>query len=925
MSLQPLPSLLATTLLSGRGQANETASANSTADLATGNATAGSVIGVNQSAISVSSPGSVLGTVVAGLSGTAISIAGNADADAGDLSGTSLVGVNGSGSTGFVNISSTGSVQGSLLATLTAAGTSTNGNSDATAGALEAIGIRAGNLSINGDGTIAGLAQLTQGATARTTAGSSNADANVTTLNGLVASGSPAITVNGIGALYGAASLVSSATSVTTGDSATDTANASQALTTAIGLDLTGATASSIGGAAAITGQAEVVGSANASATTGNSSAVSNGGTLSGIVLSIASPLQGNSAAVVNAAASGVLSARATTTSGGSTANVDGNVFGVNGGMGAISIGANGVLNASALLDATAIASTIDGLGNNADASITPGSGIITGLQISNTTAGLSFNGNSTLIGSAQTNQLASASTVSSGNATATVISNFAPIVGVDGADSKINVAGNSQDFIASSLANVNASASSVSGNVKAVDGLATATGLSGGATRLEVKVNGDSLGRFIASANATDTIVASSTSGNAESGLAQSSVFGSSASNITIGGSGMVTATGNREITQLAQSTSGSQSVVNDPSAFGLVNVSGLYDGNVSIGSNGSIETSATSTLSQRALNLGGNSDAFTASVARGTDLSAPNEHLSIGGSGSITSKAVNNGLVEASTVSGNSTAATQGSPYEIKSIGSILQENSSFSIQGTGNIMSEASIGSLTSPFHFKATSVSGNATASERGGDFGNTIGFDGDSDGALTSAQKSTLSSASGIIKSTATSQLQFTASSTSGHSLAGTFLDTAGSGDSVFATSGARDARMVIGSANNSQAVGSAVSTLGAVATSTGGNADSRLEIQSSGILSREDRDATIQASNITGLSQLTATSLATTVLGNSNATSISDRRLGLDNLTGVGNYQLNSLGSGTFSASSSALMKSLANSVTGNSTGITTL
>ncbi len=920
MTLQAIPTLLATTVLTGQGQVNESAFANSTANGSTGSATTADIFGINQSAISVSSPGSVVGSVVAGLSGTALSVGGNADADAGSSTGSNLVGIAGDGNTGFVSIGGTGSVQGSLLATLTAAGTSSAGNSDATAGILNAIGISSGDISINGDGTVAGLAQVTQSATARSTAGASNADAQVDSLRGFgTGPTSPSIQIAGTGALYGAASLVSTATAITTGDNAAvDTADASQRITRGIGLDLNGlspAAVSTIGAAAAITGQVEVVGTANASATTANSSAVTNGGDLFGVRSSDFAPLQGNSAAVVTAAASGVLTARSTTTSGGSSATVDGNVFGVNGGSGSIAIGANGVLNASALLDTTAVASTIDGLGSNATASTTSGSGSVIGVGLGNGTAGLAINGSGTISGTAQMNQLASATTVSNGNATASVLAGAPIAFGIEA--TIINVEGSSPSFFAGSNVNANANSGSVSGNATANDGSLEARGLSNSF----VSIEGSSLGNLRATSNLTETLSASSVSGNASTSGFGSLIFGFRNSDLSVAGTAnTAVASGTLSLTQTSQSTSGQAASVDLPAQ--AYNVFGISNGNMSLGSNGSIDSAATTTLNLKALNVSGNSDAFFAAVTSATDMQTSGNNLAINGSGNINSLASANGLVEASSTSGPARAGST----QTDSIGvlGILSSSSdiSFSIAGQGSITAEARLGSDSTPFTINSSSVGGSSEAvidNLGGSNSARSIGVIGtELAGATTLDEKTLLETSAGNISGVAKNSIQFSANSTTGNSSAG-FVDSTGN---RFQTYGISNARIIIDSPLSSQAVGSTSSTLSATSKSVGGNSLSRLEIESTGLFT--DSLNSIQAANTVGQSQISAVSLSSTVLGNSVASSLRNRDPDAG-LTAIANYDINSNGAGTIQAISSTSLKSLASSVSGSATGISTL
>lgn len=925
MSLQPLPSLLATTVLSGRGVANETSFANTTADLAIGNATAGAIIGVNQSAITVSSPGSVIGGVVASLSGTAISVGSNADADAGALTSSSLVGISGNSTTGNADIGGTGSIQGSLLATLTAAGTSTDGNSDATAGALEAIGIRSSNLAINGDGTIAGISQLTQSAIARTTAGSSNADAQVDTVKGLVAGGTPSITVDGTGALYGAASLVSSATAVTIGDDATiDTATATQSVSTgAIGLDLTGATASSIGGAAAITGQAEVVGSANASATSANASAVAGATGVIGLKPSDSVALQGNSNAIITASGSGVFTAKANTTSGGSQATADGSIYGVNGGAGQLAIGGNGVLNASSLFDGTAIAATIDGVGNNASASVTPTGGASIGLFLGNTSEGLSTNGNASLVSTAQSNQVATASITSGGNASASVASSGGVLVkGISGPGAGsvtvINIDGIARDFISSSTLNANASASSVTGSASANDSEYRAIGTDSS----RILIGGNSVGQLRSTAKTTESLTATSISGNATSEALGSFVQGVNLSDINVAGSsGVAIAKAELDLTQLAKTTSGSSASVDlPPQAF---NINGLRDGNISFGSNGSVEASAQTKLKLQALNTTGNADAFTLSGTSGSDLRTTGNHVTVNGSGNIISAATVTGLAEASTVTGPSrSGGTSGDV--LSSLGMFAEAgNISFSVAGSGSITGSSEIGTSSNPFQVKASSVDGVSQATLLGDPTNGPRSLGVEGRAGSISSEATRLRTSAGLLTGVSTAYFQFNAESINGNSTSG-FIESPGDKDS-FSTYGVRNANLIVDSAagSSSSADGSASSYLNSTSKTVSGDSASRLAIESKGIFSVAGIHS-IQAANTSGQSQISASSLASTVMGNSIASSLRNSAANTG-LAGIDNYSVNSLGTGSILANSSALLKSGASSVSGNATGFSTI
>jgi hypothetical protein len=102
-----------------------------------------------------------------------------------------------------------------------------------------------------------------------------------------------------------------------------------------------------------------------------------------------------------------------------------------------------------------------------------------------------------------------------------------------------------------------------------------------------------------------------------------------------------------------------------------------------------------------------------------------------------------------------------------------------------------------------------------------------------------------------------------------------------------------------------------------------GESVSRLAFESKGIFSTTGIHS-IQAANTFGQSQISASSLASTVMGNSIASTL--RNLAADEgLGGIVNYSINSLGTGSILANSSALLKSQASSVSGTSTGFSTI
>jgi len=921
VAIAPLPSLLASVVANAQVTATETATANSTADASLSQANAENLIGANQSAFSLAGAGSVLGGVTANLSATATSTEGNADATAGGLSTANLVGVQGLGDTAAISVNGTGSLQGSVAATLTATATSTAANGSASAGSNDVAGVRAGDILISGAGTIAGLAQLTQGATARSTAGSGNADAQVNQIFGLVVGDEAAdLQIGGVGALYGAVSLLSTATAITTGnDAASDSATATQRVGSAIGLDLNGptaaATSSSIGGAAAITGQAEVTGSANASATTGNSSATAGAfeigltSNVIGLRPSESASLRGNGAAVVTAAGSGVFTAQASTSTGGATANVDGNVFGANGTAGQIAIGANGVLNASAVLDATAIASTVDGDGNNASATITPAGGSVIGISLGNTDGGVLINGSGAISGTAQLLQQASATAISGGNAAAQVGNPQLVVSGIS--TSTIEIDGNSTGFVADAVVNSTATANAGSGTADANNN----AGVVADAFKDSVlRIAGPSSGSLQARSAVTDTLRASSVEGNATASAETTRATGIANGSVQVSGqAGTLLSTSTYNLTVDAQSTIANASANGGGGAAS--EVYGLRDGNVSFGAGGSALFAATTNATINSLSSAGTADSYANFFTKGIEFlqggSGDNEDISVAGSGSIASQASVLGSVSSTSVAANASSRVQ----DFGTYGLTADSrNNDISIGGSGTISMSASVGSIESPFLIAAASVSGNADAlvAQGGSRAAQTGGFQG-LDLNITS-QPTNVFLGAGTFSATADTNLSLRAVSTNGNARAA-LIGNPPAGAETFDSFGIEDANISIQQSLGSSVTGLSNARLDAFSSSTNGNADAILRGQSAGIASKGTIRETIQSSSTIGQAQLLSTSLARTVGGSAVAESGS---IVGELVVGINQYDITSAGSGGITAGAAHRAMSTATSVSGS-------
>jgi hypothetical protein len=434
--------------------------------------------------------------------------------------------------------------------------------------------------------------------------------------------------------------------------------------------------------------------------------------------------------------------------------------------------------------------------------------------------------------------------------------------------------------------------------------------------------IGGNSVGQLRSTAKTAESLTATSISGNASSSAIGSFVQGINLSDINVAGSsGVAVAKAELDLTQLAKSTSGSSASVDLPAqAF---NINGLRDGNLSFGSSGSIEISANTTLKLQALNNTGNADSFMTTGTAGSDLRTAGNHVTINGSGNIVSAATVTGLVEASTVTGPARSGGTQADVLVAAGINASDPDISFSVAGSGNITGRSEVGTSSNPFQIRAASVDGPTQAILLG-DPNNgprSLGVEGRA-GSISS-EATLLSTSNGVLTGVSTGYIQFNAESINGNSTSG-FVESIGDTDR-FVTYGFRNADLTVDSAteSSSRVDGSASSILGSTSKAVSGDSTSRLAIESKGIFSASGIHS-IQAANTSGQSQITASSLASTVMGNSTASSLRNTAADVG-LAGIYNYSINSIGSGSLLANSSALLKSAASSISGTASGFSSL
>ena len=817
--------------------------------------------------------------------------------------------------------SGTGSLQGTVNATLTAKGTSIQGDANASSGALDVIGLIAGSSTIDGDGTIAGIAQLSQSATALTTAGSGNADAQVNNLSGLsMGTAAPSLLIEASGALFGTATLVSTAAAAITGDTLTDSASALQRVGLAVGLDANGMAGATIGGAGVITGQANVVGTASASATTGNSDATAGAFDAAGIatptsVIGIRPspvPLQANGAAGVSGLANAGFSATATTVEGGSSAIVDGNVYGVGdvpGLAGQIAIGSNGSLNASATLDGKAVASTINGAGNNVSALVTPTGGSVTGVLLDGG-GGLQIGGRGTLTAQALLLQQAMASSVQAGDATAGVGGLGVGATTIAGMrDTTVTIDGASTGLKATGVVNATATANSVTGNTTATDQFGFDVY---GNYASNINIAGAAQGELTSKAKATEWLQASSISGNAIAatfGVKVAGAQGGPGGPVTLtanGSSDTFVASGVYNLNAVASSISGSQSAAGYPIPAGSsYSVRGVEDGVTTFASNGSVQVNADTITTVQADNVQGSSDAAISGSTEAIRSAIGGSIASIGGSGSVTASATTNGTITANNIQGNATADSASGTDTITVSGIAANAIQDISIKGTGGISGSASIGrGAENPFKIEANSVSGNAKANVGGSGAPKSQGIVG-ADLTLRSGRDSS-------IQASSQTNLDLTAKSTNGTSLAQ--IDQLGL-SKTSTTHGLVGADVVASGSGTNQVITLANSAVSARAISTSGSSNAILNSQSAGILNNSNPDPSITVSgNVLSQAKLNSTAMAHSVSGSSDSTLIND-------VLGAQSYKITSINSGQIRSDATSIATATAESITNHAIG----
>jgi len=912
--------------LRGLAQADEVSTAISSTNTATGSSSADAVVGINTSSIDVVGHGSVVGSALANLSGVATSTSGNADADAGNQGVSRLLGIDGNGAGTVMSIGGTGSLQGTVNARLTAKGTSIQGNADASSGALDAIGLIAADSTINSEGTIAGIAQVSQTATALTTAGSGNADAQVNNLSGVsMGTAAPSLLIEASGALFGTATLVSTAAAAITGDTLTDSASALQRVGLADGLDANGMGGATIGGAGVITGQANVVGTASASATTGNSDATAGAFDAAGIatptsVIGIRPspvPLQANGAAGVNGLANAGFSATATTVEGGSTAIVDGNVYGVGdvpGLAGQIAIGSNGSLNASATLDGKAVASTINGAGNNVSALVTPTGGSVTGVLLDGG-GGLQIGGRGTLTAQALLLQQAMASSVQAGDATAGVGGLGVGATTIAGMrDTTVTIDGASTGLKATGVVNATATANSVTGNTTATDQFGFDVY---GNYASNINIAGAAQGELTAKAKATEWLQANSISGNATAetqGVRVAGAQGGSGGPVTLtanGSSDTFVASGVYNLNAVASSISGSQSAAGyPPGPFGgsSYSVRGVEDGVTTFASNGSVQVNANTITAVQADNVKGNSEAAISGSTEAIRSAIAGSIASIGGSGSVTASATTNGTITANSIQGNATADSASGTDTITVSGIASNAIQDISIKGIGGISASSSIGrGAGNPFKIGAESVSGNAKASVGGSGAPKNQG--------IVGADLTLRSGGDSSIQASSQTNLDLTARSTNGTSRAQIDQSSAVLSERIATTYGLVDADVIASGSGINQVITLANSAVSARAINTSGSSNAILNSQSAGILKNSNLDPSITVSgNVLSQAKLNSTALARSVSGSSDSTLIND-------VLGAQSYKITSINSGQIRSDATSIATATAESIANNAIG----
>ncbi len=884
-SLNLLPQLFATTVVNGQAVLNQAATGSATNDSAEANASTPTAIGIQSD---------VLGS-------------------------------------GLISVGAAGSVVGRSSGSQSAIAGSTNGGSDAIAAIDQVIGIAqtsGESIDVGSVGSILGTVELSQLSRATSVAASANADAITAAAYGIDFNpdNSGSISTGGAGSVQGLVQLNTSAVATTVGDDpAVDSATAVQQLSDAAGLDLSSPTAAAgtiptvaIGGLGEVVGAVAVSGSATATASAqGNSSATAGTsfdpllgvGTLSGLRTTLNNPaVQVAGDASLNGSVLADFSATATSVLGAAEANVDGSAMAVGGGLsgpgGQISVGADGVYNASADLTSIARAGTTNG---DATARIALNGQSVIGTELDGVgTVGLSISGDGRLSSSATARQVGSSATTN-GSATTSFDGVSTNILGISGTD--IAVGGSTSGIDATAVLIANGSATAVLGSatVEAPQGYSAI-----GATASTLSLAGDATGNIRASGNADLQFIAQSTNGNTLTTLVNGVVKGVDnslpAGNITISGNAERLDIDARQAVRMAASSvngSSAESKITGLSTFGAENSP------ISIGGSGVLDVTSAGLVDLSANNVTGNA---SATILAGGDFSSEairgSEDITIGNQGLIQATSISAGRLVAQSVNGNalSTVNTNGT---ISSL-AINGGTGSIQIAGDGDIRAAARIqgnSGANTPFLLQATSANGDATTRfDTGFGIAETItvrAVDGFNTGDTIST-----GAATGSLTADATSAVTLVSTSTAGNATA-SFAEIAADRSDVSAI---YDSDVRAGSAGRNRVDANAALDLLLNAQTVTGTAEATGNSTVRGI---SDNSAiaggnTMQlAGDISSQARFSNTALARSVQGTATSTAFNA------NVLGVNQYDLTLIGSGSLTGGAQGLMRADARTVSG--------
>jgi len=480
-------------------------------------AAADAVTGIDSTIVTVDNDASKL-SVAATLTGAATSSNVNGSDSSSEAGlGAAVIGIDGGSVTVGNSLTGANGLRADAISNLTATATGVEGTANADAGDGDTLvtAIDTATLDVNNSGNITAVAASTLNATASSTAGAAAGDADATANalqdgTGLLNS---AVTIGNDGNLIGQTTLVGNATATTVGADGANADATSLLDLSANGIDQT-AVAISVGDTGNVTGNGFASGGATAQTTYGVADAEAVVGA-NGVVLNdVASDITIGGAGNVTG-----LSVIGTLNSSGSLANQIG-------------------VTAASVSDDALADGTFDGAGilgvNGVEATITAGprDGDISG-QV--------FAGGNVV---ASTTGVAGA-----GDATATI--NPSALYGIADVDLVGGQAG-SNLVRGTAFGDFDATATSVEG-VATADSDVSAYGIFGGAAANTLDVNGG----VTAIAQLTNTVTATSVAGNAVA-TATSDAIGLSNYNVTIIGSGTLTASAISNASSTASSVGG-------------------------------------------------------------------------------------------------------------------------------------------------------------------------------------------------------------------------------------------------------------------------------------------------------------------------------------------------------------------------------